>query len=100
MICHCHVCDQELRLASELFFTALLGLCLNFHMEQEGELMLHYEPSSARVAANLKQVIRLGELCVLLCPGQVEMCHRVQKPGESLTCPSWCYNLMAMPGRA
>lgn len=58
MICRCHVCDQELHLASTLFFTALLGLCLNFHMEQEGELILHYEASSARAAANLKQVIQ------------------------------------------
>lgn len=32
---------------STIFFTTLLGLCLNFHVEQEGELMLHYEPGSS-----------------------------------------------------
>lgn len=57
-------------------FTALLGLCLNFHMEQEGELMLHYESSSARAAANLNQVIQRSKWAyVLLGPGQVEMCY-------------------------
>lgn len=57
-------------------FTALLGLCLNFHMEQEGELMLHYESSSARAAANLNQVIQWSKWgYVLLGPGQVEMCY-------------------------
>lgn len=58
------------------FLTALLGLCLNFHMEQEGELMLHYEHGSARAAPNLKQVRQWSNwVYVLLDPGQVEMCY-------------------------
>lgn len=45
-------------------------------MEQEGELMLHYESGAARAAANLNQVIQWSEWAyVLLGPGQVEMCY-------------------------
>lgn len=45
-------------MAGTPFFTALLGSRLHFHMEQEGELMLHYEACSARAPANLEQVIQ------------------------------------------
>lgn len=45
-------------------------------MEQEGELILHYEASSARAAANLNQVMQRSDgLCVLRGLGQVEMCY-------------------------
>lgn len=51
-------CDQERGLASTPPFTAPLRSRLNFHMEQEGELMLHRESCSLGAAANSNQVRR------------------------------------------
>lgn len=48
--------DQQHGLASVQPFTAPLGSRLNFHMEQEGELMLHHKSRVAKAAANLNQV--------------------------------------------
>lgn len=50
--------DQQHGLASVQPFTAPLGSRLNFHMEQEGELMLHHKSRVAKAAANLNQVRR------------------------------------------
>ncbi len=50
--------DQQRSLASVQPFTAPLGSRLNFHMEQEGELMLHHKSRVAKAAANLNQVRR------------------------------------------
>lgn len=50
--------DQQHSLASAKSFTAPLGSRLNFHMEQEGELMLHYKSRVAKAAANVNQVRR------------------------------------------